>query len=122
MTVVIKKDTLTPRLAGADERAVQAIQLAVKYWATKAITYMRTNARWTDRTTAARNGLVAIPEEQNDGASLHLIHSVPYGIWLEVRWSGKYAIIGPTRNVIAPQVLEFAGEAALRAIGGRRTR
>lgn len=55
---------------------------------------MRTNARWTDQTSNARNGLQAIPERPGKGSyRITLTHSVPYGIWLEVRWSGKYGII-----------------------------
>ncbi|MGE3487447.1 MAG: hypothetical protein AB7L09_22225 [Nitrospira sp.] len=120
MAIVIKRDTLRPKLKEADEVAVKAIQLAVEAMCTRAITMMREGAPWTDRTTAARNGLVAIPENQDDGASMHLIHSVPYGIWLEIRWSGRYAIIGPVRDRIAPQVLKLAGEAAIRSIGRGR--
>lgn len=120
MTVRITNDTLSPKLARADEVAIKAIQLAVQAMCARAITQMRRDAPWTDRTTAARNGLVALKEDHDDGASMHLIHSVPYGIWLEVRWSGRYAIIGPVRNSIAPEVLRIAGEAALRSVGKGR--
>lgn len=55
---------------------------------------MRSNASWTDRTANARNGLDAIPSREGlNGYVITLTHGVPYGIWLEVRWSGKYGII-----------------------------
>lgn len=67
---------------------------ATQYQALRSESFMRRNAKWTDHTANARNGLKAIPERK--GASsfvITLTHSVPYGIWLEVRWSGKYGII-----------------------------
>lgn len=57
----------------------------------------RTNASWTDRTGNARQGLFAKAQSgQRGGHSIVLYHTMPYGIWLEVRWAGKYAIIAPT--------------------------
>ena len=114
MTVRIRRDTLSDGLDEFDENAIQAIQLVLDYWATRAMTQMKTNAPWTDRTTNARNGLMAKRFEDGDSFSLVLWHTVPYGIWLEVRWSGRYAIIGPTLNDIAPKVLQMAGEAIVR--------
>lgn len=54
---------------------------------------MRANAKWTDRTANARNGLRTIPTHSKNQHTIVLTHSMPYGIWLEVRWSGKYGII-----------------------------
>lgn len=76
--------------------------------------YMRQNASWTDQTGNARNGLFARPYGENvsAGTSLHmginLFHTVPYGIYLETRFSGKYAIIVPTIHAKGPGVLEDA--------------
>jgi len=50
-------------------------------------------------------------------------HTMPYGLWLEVRWSGRYAIIGPTMLHIAPQLALVTAESVKRAIdilGGSR--
>lgn len=56
--------------------------------------FMRENATWTDRTGNARNGLHAVAVHSGGGThELVLAHSVPYGIWLEVRFAGRYAII-----------------------------
>jgi hypothetical protein len=60
--------------------------------------YAKQNAPWTDRTGNARAGLhtiVNIPPNPTHWEII-LAHSVPYGIWLEVRFSGRYAIIEPT--------------------------
>jgi hypothetical protein len=68
--------------------------------------YMKTNAPWTDRTGNARNGLAARAYESGDEVGIVLYHQVSYGIWLEVRWSGKYAIINPTIDVMGPKVMQ----------------
>lgn len=65
----------------------------MEYQARRSESFMRANAPWTDRTSNARNGLKAIPQSSGTSHSILLTHSMPYGIWLEVRWSGKYGII-----------------------------
>lgn len=112
----IISDTLRPNLDIADEKALAAIDIAMDYYVLRAVNYMRTHARWTDRTSAARNGLLAKRFGHGDGSSIVMYHSVPYGIWLEVRWSGRYAIIGPTMHEIGPQLQRFVGEALVRAM------
>lgn len=114
MAIVITSDTLTPGLVDLDERSHRAIRIMLDYWASRAVTQMRANASWSDRTTNARNGLSAVVEGVPGGGALVLYHAMPYGIWLEIRWSGRYAIIGPTLNEIAPQVLRMVGEGILR--------
>lgn len=68
--------------------------------------YMKVNAPWTDRTGNARNGLAARAYEAGDEVGIVLYHQVSYGIWLEVRWSGRYAIINPTIDVMGPKVMQ----------------
>lgn len=114
MGIKVTAAQLIDNLDDFDENAIKAIQFTLDYWATRAMSQMKSEARWTDRTSAARNGLMAQRFNAEDGASLVLWHSVPYGIWLEVRWSGKYAIVGPTLNDIAPKVLRMAGEAIVK--------
>lgn len=92
----IKLDQLDYNLKNFDNRARKAIDSAMKYQAGKSETWMRSNAKWTDRTTNARNGLFAEPLRQSlDEWLLLLSHSVSYGIWLEVANSGQYAIVRP---------------------------
>lgn len=119
MPIVITRNTLSPELRNLDDRGVRAIRIIMDYWATRAVSQMRAGARWTDRTGNARNGLAAIRQNESDGASLTLYHTMPYGIWLEVRWSGRYAIIGPTMDDIAPQIHRMAAEGVFRT-GGLR--
>lgn len=67
--------------------------------------YMKMNAPWQDQTGNARNGLFARPYREGDEVGIDLGHSVDYGIWLEVRWSGRYAIINPTIDAMGPIVM-----------------
>lgn len=116
MSVRITRNDIIPRLEKlADEReAHEAIAVVMEYWAGIAMTMMKTGARWTDRTGVARSGLLADVFREGDGSVLVLWSQAPYGIWLEVRWSGKYAIVGPVLHNIAPRVLQMAGEAVMR--------
>lgn len=95
----------------------RAIRGAMDYHSTRAVAYARQNAPWTDRTSNARNGLFAtVAYARNNSASVMVIgHSVPYGIWLEVRFSGRYAIIRPTVAYIGPRVMTTA-ETSVRRI------
>jgi hypothetical protein len=75
--------------------------------------YARENAPWQDRTGDARSGLTAKGQQRLHQYSITLFHTVEYGLWLEVRWSGKYAIIRPTLEVMGPQ---FMAELELREL------
>lgn len=101
--VAALRDTVIP-----DGMAAGAAQLAEDMEK-----FAQANAPWTDRTTDARKGLSgqAFAEPGIVGASI--VHSVPYGIWLENRFERRYAIIGPTQAV-------FAGLAARIIAGGVR--
>jgi hypothetical protein len=72
---------------------------------------MRSNAPWQDQTSNARNGLFAKVVVATNAVSIVLYHSVPYGIWLELRWSGKYAIITPSLAKWGPKYFELLAKA-----------
>lgn len=67
------------------------------YEARRMESYAKKNAKWVDRTGNARNGLRAqsfkVPQVSYQ---IVVFHQVPYGIWLEVRFNGRLAIIMPT--------------------------
>lgn len=58
--------------------------------------YAQATAPWNDITGDARAGLVAEAVQNGTAPYIELRHSVDYGIWLEVRWGGTYAVIMPT--------------------------
>src|SRR5262245_15447723 len=67
--------------------------------------YAKENAPWEDRTGDARQGLKATGEQRLVYYAITLFHTVDYGIWLEVRWDGKYAIILPTLEAMGPELM-----------------
>lgn len=114
---VFNFDSLTPGLKRLLPQVDAGVDLAFDFMCDKAENYARTNAPWTDRTGNARNGLFAahtkIPMVEH---RLIVYHTMPYGLWLEVRWSGRYAIIGPTMLHIAPQLALVTAETVKRAV------
>lgn len=121
---VIESDTLTPGIGKFDEKMDARIQSIMGYEATDAQNFMRTHAPWNDQTGNARQGLFAKSgkgEAQGPGRSVTtgrftkgtsgsyyivIYHTMPYGIWLEVKHEGKLAIIDPTLNEYGPRVMK----------------
>lgn len=80
-----------------ERRVNQAIEQVAAYFAPIFEAYAKTNARWTDRTGNARQTLNADWQRISaETVVLWLAHGVEYGIYLEKRWAGRYAIIWPT--------------------------
>lgn len=92
----------TALLGARLNRGISGIMLAN---APKVQSYARTHAPWTDRTGNARQGLFAKYSKEEDSHVITLSHSVPYGIWLEVRWAGRYAVIMPTIQAEAARIM-----------------
>lgn len=97
--ILIGNATLVPKI-------MAALSALMQYEARGIESYMRQNAPWQDDTGNARNGLSARPSGDGLHIGIDLFHTVPYGIWLETRFSGSYAIIVPTINAKAPEVME----------------
>lgn len=93
----LKLDThrIEVNLEKLDRRIVLNIAGAMDFQATKTEFFMKTNAKWTDRTTNARTGLHTATKREGSRFFMLLSHTASYGIWLEVRFSGRYAIIRP---------------------------
>jgi hypothetical protein len=82
-----------------------------KYVAPQIQSDMRANAPWEDQTGNARNGLFSVVQVSTNEVAIVLYHSVPYGIWLELRWSGKYAIITPSLAKWGPRFFALLAKA-----------
>lgn len=69
--------------------------------------YMKSNAPWTDRTGNARQALHTALEYK-PGVSIVIEfghgHGIEYGIYLEFKNAGRYAIVNPTGDVFAPRI------------------
>lgn len=110
-------DDLTPALKSLLPRIDAAVDIVFDRYEAIAETHARTNAPWKDNTGNARAGLFAqhdsIPMDRH---SLTIYGTMPYTFWLEVRWSGKYAIIGPTMVEIAPNLAADLAAGVRRAV------
>ena len=84
------------------QRKVKAV---VQQQGTQGIAALKQNAPWTDRTSAARNGLHTIVMLGGDQHVIIYSHSVHYGIWLEVKFSGRDATIMPTIQKEGPDLM-----------------
>ena len=103
------------------ERRVKRVVLGqFKRAETEATTYAKQNAPWTDRTGNARSGLFAKARVLDQGNTFELVvaHTVHYGIWLEIRFSGKYAIIQPTVDYIGTLLIDRIGSSLGRIGAG----
>jgi hypothetical protein len=71
--------------------------------------FMKSNAKWTDRTGHARQSLTAKPFKENPTTiTIKLAHgsNIPYGVYLELAHEKKYAIIQPTIQTNQNQVMQ----------------
>ena len=77
----------------------------------------KSTAPWNDQTGAARQGLRAFSQKSAHGAILYLVHSVFYGVYLELgtRNMGPRPVIQPTLEATYGPLM-----AACRAIVGGR--
>lgn len=90
-----------------DQRTDNGIAGVMEYWDSRIESYMKTGAPWTDRTGNARSGLFAkAGHERGKRHWIDLGHRVPYGIWLEIRWSGKFAIVFPSLVRFGPKIMQ----------------
>jgi len=107
-TFTYDNKTLQRNLEELPDRVDAYVHATVDYGSQKVVAYAKQNATWTDRTGAARSGLRTITEwVPRKRHAIVLFHSVTYGIWLEVRFAGRYAIILPTLQVQGPEVMRL---------------
>lgn len=116
----IKWDNPLPRnIAVMYPQLEGLLRQATEFKATDAEAYMKSNAPWSDQTGNARNGLNAQPYSEGAHFGIRLRHGVPYGIYLETRFSGRYAILQPTLEVKGPEFMRLLNKilARVRGIG-----
>lgn len=110
-------DTLTPNLQRLLPRVDAAVDIVFDSYEAVAESYARSNAPWTDRTGNARAGLFAHHDsEEMVVHRLTVYGTMHYTFWLEVRHSGRYAIIGPTLVHLAPKLAADIAAAVKRAV------
>lgn len=105
-TVVFDSNTLGERLGRGAERVNRQIDTVLEYFAPQIEAAAKVNAPWEDQTGNARNGLAARAGVEGRAHYVALYGQVPYQIFLEIRWSGRYAIIMPTLEQFEPRVID----------------
>ena len=105
---------LQHNLEGLSPKIKAAMVASANVIAPRGESWMKQHAPWTDRTANARNGLFAKPEARDDQVRIVFSHTVPYGVWLEIRWEGRYAIIMPAVKEFALQWVALLNRMASR--------
>lgn len=91
-------------------RHIAATIMAIQPLAGEAEGYMKVNAPWNNITRNARNSLTGQVTVANSPTktriALTLSHGVDYGVWLELKNAGKFAIVRPTALLYRQRVRE----------------
>jgi len=74
-------------------RMLSAVHDLATLFAAKIEAYAKQTAPWADRTGHARQGLTGTAVKTATGVILYLFHQATYGIWLEVKNAGRFAVI-----------------------------
>ena len=104
--LVIKKDTLGPGIKDFGPGVEDALVMTTDFFSPRVEGFARQNAPWTDRTGNARNGLNARSFHEGNTHGIRIAHSMPYGIWLEIRHEGRFANIEPTVKEMGKQYMD----------------
>lgn len=114
--------TIADKLKGATEKAHFYLSRTTELYSLRAETYAKSKAPWTDRSTNARSGLASTyrGEISSSGArfEIDVFHRVPYGIWLELKYNGKWSIINKTISVEGPRFFSTANKVMAKMFGG----
>ncbi|WMI33119.1 hypothetical protein SEA_RIKSENGUPTA_23 [Microbacterium phage RikSengupta] len=113
---------IAAKMKGAVPRAQQYLARTTELYSLRSETFAKSKAPWTDRTTNARSGLGStwLGEINGDGArfEIDIFHRVPYGIWLELKYNGKFSIINKTLQNQGPKYFNLANQVMARMFGG----
>jgi hypothetical protein len=101
---ILIKNSMMHGIAIAAVEVPHHLEEEVLHVATEALDYAQANAPWEDITGDARSGLDVDVRMEGEVIVWEMSHSVDYGLYLETRWNGKFAIIMPTLEMFAPQI------------------
>jgi hypothetical protein len=105
-------DQIGPRLDIGPLVTRSAIITSLTHLESQVVDWMKENAPWQDVDTPhsyageTRDGLDAEVQEDGTNFSLVVFHTVDWGIWLEVRWNGRYSILRPTIEEWGPRIMK----------------
>lgn len=110
-------DGMIRRMDEYGRQVERAVFRLAQYWAPVLEAFAKEYAPWTDRTSNARQTLRGFVDDlARDTVTLYLAHGMDYGLHLETRYAGRYAIIWPTIE----SHLEDIRESLQAMLAGRR--
>jgi hypothetical protein len=101
---IFMRNSLNAGIAAAAMSFPHHLEEEVLDTAVEALEYAKENAPWEDRTGDARDGLDVDVRWESHEIVWEMFHTVDYGIYLETRWNGKFAIIMPTLEMFSPEI------------------
>ena len=106
MAWVVHPKKMAHALDKYGDRAWKAVEALAEFIAVKLQNEARQDAPWQDRTGNARSGLIGATTSEfaKKIVTIYLIHSVDYGVLLELARAGRYAIIAPTIERNLPEI------------------
>lgn len=117
-----QSDTLTANFSTASDRAIQYLARTTTLYSLKTETYAKSKAKWTDRTGNARSSLAgsysAVIGKDSARFEITISHGMPYGIWLELRYGAKFAIINKTVENQGKAFFDTANQVMAKMFGG----
>lgn len=120
ITWTAKGGDIRVNLQKLDPRLYSLISATVDFTRDKAVGEMKQAAPWTDRTGNARATLNAKSKHERTQHTIRLFGGVPYQIWLEIRWAGRFAVITPQVPIQGRKLMERINGlmARLKEVGG----
>lgn len=100
-----KSNSILANLGTSVEKLDKAVGMFASTEASRIEGDAKSQAKWTDRTGAARNRLKGSSEKINIGYRVQLSHGVDYGIWLELANEKRFAIVEPIIRLSAPYIM-----------------
>ena len=115
-----KGGNIRVNLQKLDPRLYSLISAVVDFTRDKAVGEMKEAAPWKDRTGNARATLNAKSKHERTQHVIRLFGGVPYQIWLEIRWAGRYAVITPQVPIQGKKLMERINGlmSRLKEVGG----
>ena len=107
-------DTIGPRLDIMIATGAMRMEQVMEDGAHEIEMAAKANAPWEDQTGDARRGGTAEMGVEGAEAYIELYHTVDYGLWLELIQDGRFAIIMPTLEQLAPGIIRRAGAEMMR--------
>lgn len=101
---MMMRNSMSAGIAAAAVSVPHHIEEEVIDTAIRALEYAQANAPWADRTGDARSGLDVDVRWEGNEIVWEMFHTVDYGIYLETRWNGKFAIIMPTLEMFSSEI------------------